>query len=338
MEGVTSRLTALARGLDGGLSLAASFARISDAALALTPADHASVRLCCGERLDPGARAGVGLDRPPLPFRRGHGVLGWVAEHGRSALVPDVAEDRRFVEHGDRGFVVRSLLSVPVVVDGEVRAIVSASSKEPGAFAPEHEQALTLLSMLAAQQLRLEAAAERLLADPLTTAYNHAALEPRLLEEQSRARRTGDPLSLLLLDLDHFKQVNDRFGHATGDAVLCRFVQVVRECVRSGDAIVRRGGEEFVVLLPATDAREAGHIGERIRAQLCARPLELDTVELEQTVSVGVASWDGSESPGELEARADQAMYAAKRGGRNRVVCAPRKTGYIGRRTIGKYA
>jgi diguanylate cyclase (GGDEF)-like protein len=328
----------LARGLDGGLSLAASLGRISDAALALTAADHASVRLCHGDRLDPGGRAGVGLDRAPVPFRRGEGILGWVAEHGRSALVADTAEDRRFVDRADRGFAVRSVLSVPVIVDGEVRAVVSASSRKVRAFTSAHEQSVTLLSMLAAQQLRLAAAAERLIADPLTSAYNRAALEPRLAEEQARARRTGDPLSVLLLDLDHFKQVNDRFGHATGDEVLCRFVDVVRECVRDGDAIVRRGGEEFVVILPATDAREAIQVGERIRSRLCARPLALDALQLAQTVSVGVASWDGCESPGAFESRADQAMYRAKRDGRNRVVCAPRIAGYIGRRTLGKYA
>lgn len=338
MELVPSPLSVLARVLDGGVSPSASFGQISDTALALTAADHTSVRVCRGERLASSGRSGVGLDRSPLCFRRGEGILGWVAAHKRSANVPDATEDRRFVDHGERGFPVRSVLSVPVVVDGEVRAVLSASSREPAAFGVDHERTLTLLSMLAAQQVRLGAAMERALTDPLTSTYNRGYLEPRLLEEQARARRSGEPLSLLLLDLDHFKRVNDRFGHGAGDEVLRRFADVIRECVRAADAVVRRGGEELVVVLPDTDTAQAAVIGERIRARLAASPIDLGPATLVQTVSIGVASWDGRETPGAFEARADQAMYAAKRGGRNRVICAPRTPGYVGRETLGKYA
>jgi diguanylate cyclase (GGDEF)-like protein len=136
------------------------------------------------------------------------------------------------------------------------------------------------------------------------------------------ARRTSTPLSFLLLDLDHFKRVNDAHGHAIGDAVLRHFADRVRERVRRADVLVRRGGEEFALVMPRTTEGEAQVIAERIQETLALTPFAIGDVSVVQTVSIGVATWDGDESPEALERRADLAMYEAKDRGRNAVVAS----------------
>jgi two-component system, cell cycle response regulator len=294
--------------------------RVADAALQLLGADHASVRLCQPDgQLRVGARAGVGVDRPAPSFKRGEGVIGWVAQTGRIARVSDSRQEPRFLER-KRGFAVGSILSVPVAGPEGTLGVLSASSPAHHAFAADHELLATLLANAAAQVLCMAELREAALTDAQTRAYNRRYLAPRLREELERARRSGDALSVLLLDLDHFKRVNDEHGHAAGDAVLSAFADLVRSCVRSVDVLVRRGGEEFVLLLPATGLVAARAVAERIRQCLAGRTLEPRSgVRLTQTVSIGVAGWDREEDADALEERADRAMYDAKRRGRNRV-------------------
>ena len=130
-------------------------------------------------------------------------------------------------------------------------------------------------------------------------------------------------MSILYMDLDHFKSVNDRYGHAVGDAVLRMFADRVRKAVRRVDVLVRRGGEEFVLIMPQTGVTQAHATAIRIQQTLQGEELEVDnTHRIRQTVSIGVATWDMRETPEQLERRADAAMYEAKRLGRNRVVVA----------------
>jgi diguanylate cyclase (GGDEF)-like protein len=299
--------------------------RVADTALQLLGADHASVRLCEPDgQLRVGARAGVGVDRPAPRFRRGEGVIGWVAQTGRIARVSDSRQEPRFLDR-NRGFAVGSILSVPVAGADRTLGVLSVSSPAQGAFAPDHELLATLLANAAAQVLRMAELREAALTDAQTRAYNRRYLAPRLREELERARRSGDALSVLLLDLDHFKRVNDEHGHAVGDAVLSAFADLVRGCVRSVDVLVRRGGEEFVLILPRTGVSAARAVAERIRRKLGAEPLQPRAgVLLTQTVSIGVASWDREEDAEALEERADRAMYEAKSRGRDRVaISAP---------------
>jgi two-component system cell cycle response regulator len=128
---------------------------------------------------------------------------------------------------------------------------------------------------------------------------------------------------VLLLDLDYFKQVNDSWGHQAGDDVLAIFADRARDQVRRKDVLVRRGGEEFVLIMPDTGREEAEHVAERIRSVMADEPIMLrGGEEIHQSVSIGVATWDGVELPVELEERADRAMYTAKEAGRNRVMTA----------------
>jgi two-component system cell cycle response regulator len=304
--------------------LGAALQRVTDTALRIVEADHASVRLCAHDgKLEVGARSGVGTDRPPPVFRKGEGLLGWVAATGNIVRVDHSALDPRFQDRRERGFDVGSILSVPVGIGTEPRAVLSLSSARSAAFSESDEAVARLLASAAALALRTAELRELAVTDPHTGAYNRRCLLPRLREEMQRGLRTGEHVSVVLFDLDHFKRVNDRWGHAVGDAVLRAVADCVREQVRAMDVLVRRGGEEFVLLLPRTNGGEARDVAERVRSQLAYAPLAARPgVNVRQTISMGVATWDGTESAEALEERADLAMYEAKRMGRNRVVCA----------------
>jgi two-component system cell cycle response regulator len=316
-------LVAMTQELLDAQDRAARLQAVTDAALLLTPANHASVRLSQGDRLQVGARSGVGSDRPAPGFRKGQGVLGWVAETGLIARVDDSQRDPRFAPNDARGFDVNSLVSVPIRRRGETLGVLSLSAAERCAFTSRDEALATLLARAAAQALVTSQLEEAAITDAQTLALNHGQLVPRLRSAMERAQRRAESLSVLLIDLDHFKLINDQHGHAFGDAVLRSFADKARELVRSADVLIRRGGEEFVLIMPGTLQADAQNVGERIRETLDHTPLRVrDGVCVRQTVSVGVATWDGIESPELLDERADLAMYQAKRMGRNRVVAA----------------
>jgi diguanylate cyclase (GGDEF)-like protein len=157
--------------------------------------------------------------------------------------------------------------------------------------------------------------------DALTGLYNRRAWSDRLLELKAEARQQRKPLSVLFLDLDRFKELNDRLGHEAGDAALRTLAGIMREELREQDMIGRYGGEEFVVALPGVDRQHAQHVAERIRQRLHDDAAS-DPARARQTVSVGVAMLDDHEDTATLLKRADAAMYAAKAAGRNRVVLA----------------
>lgn len=168
------------------------------------------------------------------------------------------------------------------------------------------------------------------LTDPLTGVHNRRYVERRLLEEIGRSRRQGYALSCLYIDIDRFKQINDCLGHQAGDEVLREIAGRIKEALRLSDALGRFGGEEFVVLLIDADLTAARNAAERIRQHVSEQPLVLaDGQTLDVTVSVGVASLTEHDECEAIEAtaqklvaRADQALYLAKQGGRNKVVAA----------------
>lgn len=158
--------------------------------------------------------------------------------------------------------------------------------------------------------------------DPLTQVGNRAALFACLEREIGITRRYESPLAVIFLDIDHFKSVNDDYGHDAGDAVLRGVAQCLKDAVRATDGVFRYGGEEFVVLIHNAPKGGAMAMAERLRRAVESSCLRLGNVELGVTASMGVALVNPAESPVALLCRADHAMYRAKRGGRNRVELA----------------
>jgi diguanylate cyclase (GGDEF)-like protein len=165
--------------------------------------------------------------------------------------------------------------------------------------------------------------------DHLTGLLTRREMDRVLDEELVRSHRYGHPLALILIDLDHFKQVNDTYGHVSGDAALRSVAAVVSHCARDTDRAARYGGDELAILLPETDHVGACVLAERIRAKVAASGIapppdaSVATGTIPLTLSIGVAALPGSaaSTPSEFIARADAALYQAKRNGRNQVVC-----------------
>jgi len=313
----------LTRNLTEEMPLEQALRAITDAALELLGCEHASIRLLTddGGELVSGARSGAGLEHKPVTFRRGEGVIGWVVDNAMTARVHDASADERFVPSGtSQGFAIGSILAIPLLAAGKVVGVLSAASAETSAFTEEHETLGRLLANCAVPAID-KARLERLaMTDYQTMAYSARYLAPRLTEEMERSERQSTPLSILLFDLDHFKRVNDAHGHAVGDRVLRAFCDRVREAVRQPDVLVRRGGEEFILIMPGADAAGAVAVAERVRERVARAPIEGGGIHVRQTASIGVATWDRNETPEELERRADLAMYEAKRAGRDLVV------------------
>lgn len=299
---------------------------VTDASLEVLPAAHASIRLLdsAHSKLLCGARSGSGALGRPLEFHRGEGIIGWVVDHEKPVRIDDVNEDPRWVSKANQNFEIRSIMAEPLWSNGEVIGVLAVTSPERRAFDDDDQLALRLLANCGSPPIERARLRRLAMYDDVTMTFNQRYLVPRVVEEMERARRSGGELSLLYMDLDHFKSVNDAYGHAAGDAVLRMFAERVRKEVRRVDVLVRRGGEEFVLVMPATGAEQALATGQRIQQTLASEELALeDDIRLRQTVSIGIATWDGSEGPESLERRADEAMYEAKRLGRNRVVFAP---------------
>ena len=201
---------------------------------------------------------------------------------------------------------------------------VSKELKEKNLLLEDQARHLMVLNTELAHEIETRKALEmelRVLAttDPLTGLYNRR----RFLElgeyEIQREVRNRDGLSLLALDLDYFKRVNDKFGHAAGDEVLRRFAWICKSCLRAMDSIGRTGGEEFAILLPQSALEDARRVGERIRAEVEAYGMPGPDGPFQVTVSIGAAAFQPEDTFEHLLARADAHLYAAKRAGRNRV-------------------
>jgi len=179
-------------------------------------------------------------------------------------------------------------------------------------------------AQLADANARLEEANRRLeelaTTDDLTGLWNRRYFLDMLNRECRRTARTGADLAVAMVDVDHFKQVNDAHGHPFGDRVLREVAKAMQQESRAADLVARYGGEEFMVLMPETGARHAASAGDRLRSRLAGWPVSDGVRTAQVTVSVGVASLDGAVDPTALLRHVDEALYAAKQAGRNRTV------------------
>lgn len=227
---------------------------------------------------------------------------------------------------------VTALLVLPYLVlaglaAGRVALPAQAGAASAGAGMAVLGLLLTMaisVSLVALLVWRLVGRVEHLtLRDPMTDTLNRRAIADEMQLLQA-LRERGHAFSLVVLDIDHFKRINDELGHAAGDAALLHVVRIVRGCLRKGDRLGRLGGEEFCALLPYTTPEVAARVAERIRAALQAQPLAWREQRIELTASFGVAAGRANDPAGEaLLARADEQVYRAKGEGRNRVCVAP---------------
>jgi diguanylate cyclase (GGDEF)-like protein len=259
--------------------------------------------------------------------RPGEGIAGHVAATGQSLLVADVETDPRFSRRNHERYYTHSCISAPLVHQGRVRGVINVNNKSNReAFSPADLRLLEILASHAAIALlnadRFEEALERAQRDALTGLANHGHFWTTLETELKRASRYERPLSLVMVDVDHFKGFNDLHGHLRGDAALVAVARTLAERSRAHDLPARYGGEEFAVLLPETDAPGALAFGEKIRQGVEALAICRADPEDVLTVSVGVASLAGAATPAAaLVEAADAQLYRAKAAGRNRV-CA----------------
>ena len=171
---------------------------------------------------------------------------------------------------------------------------------------------------------RAEAALEMSISDGLTGLLNRYGLQRSLSRECTEARRYNRPLSCLMIDIDNFKAINDKYGHPAGDAAIIKVALILTEAVRRSDVVCRYGGEEFLVLMPETELEGAGALAEKIRTATVAQVFGDDAQVFSLTLSVGASELHVNESGNDMIARADAALYHAKAHGGNRVEAEPR--------------
>ena len=316
--GITQRMTE-------GASLEETLGELAEAAAKAVEAESASVLLLDEERMALLARATYGL--PPeetrdLSFRLGEGIAGWVAREGVALRLGDAQKDPRFKRiEGQRTEIV-SICSVPLVTREGVIGVMTVTAPEADHFDEEDERVLTFLASSVVKDVENARLYRLAVTDSLTRAFNRQYLSERLPKEVERHRRYGDRVSVVLFDVDHFKRVNDVHGHAAGDAVLKAIAELAAALCRETDALVRYGGEEFLLLLPGTTKDGARQMAERLRKRVAHHVVQTESGAITVTLSAGVAELQPKEEARELLARADAALYLAKGRGRNRVEVA----------------
>jgi diguanylate cyclase (GGDEF)-like protein len=315
-------LTQLTLRLQERLSLDELLREIADSASTLLGTKRVSVRLLDPTRtkLLATCRAGAPLHlNPGSEFRLGEGLIGWIAEQGKCIRSPDAEKDPRFAPRADIREPIGSFLGVPLVSGRACLGVLSSLSTDRDLFTPRHEELLTLLAGICAPHVEVARLSRLSQVDPLTGALNRRGLDMQLPPE------ADEPVSVIMVDLDYFKRVNDSYGHAIGDEVLKRVTHLLSGVLRAGDAVVRWGGEEFLLILPRVSVAVAGRVAERARAAVEEADVSQAGVKLRVTLSAGVAERAPGEPRDEMVKRADEALYRAKALGRNRVELADRR-------------
>ncbi len=255
----------------------------------------------------------------------GDGISGAVAQTGRALLVTDIEKDTRFGRRNHERYYTRSFISAPLLHHRTVRGVININNKR--SRVPFTQPDLRFLEAIAghasvalANAQRFEQVLEQAQRDALTGLANHGHFWASLALEHQRACRYGHSLSVVMIDVDHFKAFNDAHGHPAGDQALRAVAHILESNSRSHDLVARYGGEEFAVILPETTLDGAQTYAENIRGAMETASFGPDG-GTQLTVSAGVAGLgDGSVSPQQLVERADTSLYQAKEQGRNRVV------------------
>ena len=261
----------------------------------------------------------------------GHGAAGWAAANGQSLIIPDVRCDKRFAAEFDspHSFTTRSIVCVPVKSHEKVFGVIQLiNSIDCGIFDEADEQILTAIADFAGVAISNARALEKIkqlvITDDLTGLFNSRYFFEQIEYEVERAKRYISPLSLVFFYLDHFKNVNDTYGHLTGSRLLAEVGTVVSESIRKTDKAARYGGDEFVIILPHTEKTGAHTFALKLHKELNEKAFFSNNGDrLTVSGSFGVASFpEDAHNSTELISMADEAMYLVKDNGRNGVRAA----------------
>ncbi|MGB9736084.1 MAG: GGDEF domain-containing protein [bacterium] len=261
----------------------------------------------------------------------GEGIAGWVAMTGEPVLLSDVSSDPRFSPRFDKitNFKTRSIVCVPLRSKGRVLGVVELINKlEDKDFDQNDLNILITLTDYAAIAIEnakyLQKVQELTIRDDLTSLYNSRYLHLMLEREMDRSKRYGLHFSMIFLDLDHFKLVNDKYGHIIGSKVLKETAEVIRSELRKPDIPIRYGGDEFVILLPETDKKGAYRVTQRIRESLNKHVfLKEEGLTIKLTASFGIAAFpEDTDNTLDLVRLSDGAMYRVKETTRDGIALA----------------
>lgn len=261
-------------------------------------------------------------------LKPGEGIAGWVAKEGLPLVVPDVSADPRFSHSIDTKtkFDTKSIMCVPIKSKGRVLGVLEVINKAGGESFTQ-EDLFVLMKLVDQAALAVERAMlyqkmeELVITDDLTKLFNTRYLNRTIETELSRSKRYRTSVSLIFMDIDFFKDINDNYGHLVGSKVLVEMAQLLMKCLRNIDIVARYGGDEFVLVLPQTTSQDAVVIAERIRKTIEEHVfLKKEGYTLKMTASFGVSSYpDCAKSKEELLRLADEAMYRVKHRTRNGV-------------------
>jgi diguanylate cyclase (GGDEF)-like protein len=256
-----------------------------------------------------------------IRLRMGEGIAGWVALHGEPLLIPDVHHDPRFARQVDEAidFDTRSIVCVPVKSRDKILGVVElVNNLEDGDFSEADLKILSTIADYAAIAIEnahyVHKIRELVITDDLTGLFNARHLHELLEYEVERARRYGTDLSLVFIDLDHFKNVNDTYGHLVGSRLLAEVGHVIHHHIRKVDMAARYGGDEFVIVLPNTSKAGALTVISKLRQKIRAQDfLAGEGCRIHVTASFGIASFpDDAQNKHDLIRLADRAMYDVK--------------------------
>lgn len=273
----------------------------------------------------------LGDPNQPIRVPKGVGIAGRVAERGEPLLVADVEHDPRIGKKNQSQYKTASFVSVPLKIGSRIVGVMNFTDKTTGGLFDDVDLGLAqacashVAVVLDRKEMwdETEKLKQQATTDELTGLLNRGCVLNRLREELSRSERYAKVMSLAMLDIDGFKNVNDQYGHAAGDRVLQRISAVMLRSMRSIDIVGRYGGDEFVIILPETDAFFAVHMAQRIRLDIANTDLskEIGGQDVKHiTVSIGIATYPlhGTRSEVLLD-HADEALYRAKTNGKDQV-------------------